>query len=239
MSNEITVLAITAATLGFFHTLFGPDHYLPFIVMARARNWSLLKTTLITVLCGFGHVISSVLLGTVGVALGITLSKLEMVETYRGSIAGWLFIAFGFIYFVWGINKAIKNRPHRHWHDHDKSDIHVHGHAHEQNNKHVHVHAENNAENITPWILFVIFVLGPCEPLIPILMYPAAESNIFGLILVTGVFGAVTIITMLSVVLLLSLGLTNLHLGHIERYTHAIAGAIICLSGIAIQFLGL
>ncbi|MBT4483714.1 MAG: hypothetical protein HOC71_08565, partial [Candidatus Latescibacteria bacterium] len=191
------------------------------------------------VLCGCGHVISSVLLGTVGVALGITLSKLEMVETYRGSIAGWLFIAFGFIYFVWGINKAIKNRPHRHWHDHDKSDIHVHGHAHEQNNKHVHVHAENNAENITPWILFVIFVLGPCEPLIPILMYPAAESNIFGLILVTGVFGAVTIITMLSVVLLLSLGLTNLHLGHIERYTHAIAGAIICLSGIAIQFLGL
>ena len=163
MSNEITVLAITAATLGFFHTLFGPDHYLPFIVMARARNWSLLKTTLITVLCGFGHVISSVFLGTIGVILGITLSKLEMVESFRGSIAAWLFIAFGFIYFVWGLNKAIKNRPHRHWHDHDKRDIHVHGHTHEHNNKHVHVHTENNAENITPWILFVIFVLGPCD----------------------------------------------------------------------------
>ena len=44
---------------------------------------------------------------------------------------------------------------------------------------------------------------------------------------------------MLSIVLILSLGLTHLYLGHIERYTHAIAGAVICLSGIAIKFLGL
>jgi len=39
MSHDLTVLAITAASLGFFHTLFGPDHYLPFIRMARARRW--------------------------------------------------------------------------------------------------------------------------------------------------------------------------------------------------------
>lgn len=239
MSNEIVVISVTAATLGFFHTLFGPDHYLPFIVMARARNWSLLNTTLITLLCGFGHVISSVLLGTIGIALGITISKLEMVETYRGSIAAWLFIIFGLIYFAWGLNKAIRNRPHRHWHDHDKKNIHVHSHNHEIKKKHIHVHKDNDTENITPWILFVIFVLGPCEPLIPILMYPAAKSNIYGLILVTGIFGLVTIITMLSVVLILSLGISNLHLGHIERYTHAIAGATIGLSGIAIKFLGL
>ena len=239
MSNEIVVLAVTAATIGFFHTLFGPDHYLPFIVMARARNWSLLYTTLITVLCGFGHVISSVILGTIGIALGITISKLETVEAYRGSIAAWFFIIFGLIYFAWGLNKAIRNRPHRHWHDHDRENIHTHNHNHEHNKKHAHIHRDKNTKNITPWILFVIFVLGPCEPLIPILMYPAAKGNIFGLILVTGIFGSVTIITMLSIVLILSLGLTNLYLGHIERYTHAIAGAIICLSGIAIQFLGL
>ncbi len=239
MSNEIIVIAVTAATIGFFHTLFGPDHYLPFIVMARARNWSLLYTALITVLCGFGHVISSVLLGTIGIALGITISKLETVEAYRGSIAAWLFITFGLIYFTWGLYKALRNRPHKHWHDHDNRNIHIHNHNHEYNKKHAHTHRDKNTKNITPWILFVIFVLGPCEPLIPILMYPAAKSNIFGLILVTGVFGTVTIITMLSIVLILSLGLTHLYLGHIERYTHAIAGAVICLSGIAIKFLGL
>jgi len=33
-SGEITVLLATAASLGFIHTLIGPDHYLPFIVMS-------------------------------------------------------------------------------------------------------------------------------------------------------------------------------------------------------------
>jgi hypothetical protein len=50
MTDASTVLTITAGTLGFFHTLFGPDHYLPFIMMARARRWSLAKTGWITII---------------------------------------------------------------------------------------------------------------------------------------------------------------------------------------------
>ncbi len=38
MSSEITLLAITAASIGFFHTLFGPDHYLPFIMMSKDKT---------------------------------------------------------------------------------------------------------------------------------------------------------------------------------------------------------
>ena len=41
--KELTVLLISAASIGFFHTLFGPDHYLPFIVMGKARKWSVKK----------------------------------------------------------------------------------------------------------------------------------------------------------------------------------------------------
>jgi nickel/cobalt exporter len=66
---------ITAASIGFFHTLFGPDHYLPFIMMSRAKKWSLTKTAWITVLCGIGHVGSSVVLGAIGIILGIAVSK--------------------------------------------------------------------------------------------------------------------------------------------------------------------
>jgi sulfite exporter TauE/SafE len=88
-------------------------------------------------------------------------------------------------------------------------------------------------------VLFTIFVFGPCEPLIPILMYPAAKGNLFGLVLVTAIFGLVTIMTMLSIVLISSLGVSFLPLGKMERYSHAVAGAVICLCGVAIQFLGL
>jgi hypothetical protein len=88
-------------------------------------------------------------------------------------------------------------------------------------------------------VLFVIFVFGPCEPLIPILMYPAARSGLFDLLVVTAVFGAVTTATMLAAVFLGKAGVDFLPLKPIQRYSHALAGATILLCGVAIQFLGL
>lgn len=54
MTPEIMILLVTAASIGFLHTLFGPDHYLPFIVMAKARQWSKTKTAWITRPAGLG-----------------------------------------------------------------------------------------------------------------------------------------------------------------------------------------
>ncbi len=76
MTKEIYILILTAASIGFFHTLFGPDHYLPFIVIPRAKKWSTSKTMFITFLCGIGHVGSSIILGLIGVSLGIAIKKL-------------------------------------------------------------------------------------------------------------------------------------------------------------------
>jgi sulfite exporter TauE/SafE len=205
--------------------------------MARARKWSLVKTTCITALCGAGHVLSSIVLGIIGIALGISINKLGAIESFRGGLAAWLLIALGAGYFIWGVFRARKSRPHVHWHAHGDASMPIHKHTHSKD--HLHFHKGEKAKNLTPWILFTIFVFGPCEPLIPLLIYPAARSSVFGLVLVMGVFGAVTIATMLSIVILLSLGANLLPMGRLERYTHALAGATICLCGIAIRFLGL
>ena len=82
-------------------------------------------------------------------------------------------------------------------------------------------------------------MLGPCDPLIPILMYPAATSSFAGLLLVTIIFAVVTIATMLLMVSLAQRGLRLIPMQRLERYTHAIAGAAILGSGLAIRFLGL
>ncbi len=237
MSGELLILLSTAASIGFFHTLLGPDHYLPFIVMNRAGKWSLRKTVSITALCGIGHVLSSILLGVIGIALGLALSEVEAVESFRGGIAAWALIAFGLVYFAWGIRRALRNKPHSHLHVHGDGHDHVHTHTHTE--KHLHIHEKKSAGNFTPWMLLTIFVLGPCEPLIPLLMYPAAKSSLTGLVLVTGVFSIVTIVTMLSIVLVSISGINFVPVKPLERYTHAFAGAAICLSGIAIQFFGL
>jgi len=216
MTDSLIVLLVSAASVGFLHTLLGPDHYLPFVVLARANDWSVRKTALITILCGIGHVGSSVVLGTVGLVFGLALAKLKMFESVRGSVAAWGLIIFGAAYLAWGVYKAIRNKPH----------------------KHVDPTAEGKRK-LTVWVLFIVFVLGPCEPLIPLLMFPAAQASAWGVVLVAGVFGVITIATMTAIVLASSFGLRFVKLGRLERYTHALGGVVILLSGLAIQFLGL
>lgn len=236
MTEAIPILAGTAAAIGFGHTLCGPDHYLPFIVMGKARGWNLAKTLWITFLCGLGHVAGSVVLGLLGASLGVAIGKLEWFEAWRGNLAAQALIIFGFTYCVWGIHRAIKNKPHTHAHVHEGNVVHTHAHSH--TNEHAHPHGLKT-RNVTPWVLFTIFVLGPCEPLIPLIMYPAAEHSWWGMLLVAGVFALATISTMLGVVLVSAWGISFVRLGAVERFSHALAGATICLSGLAIQFLGL
>ena len=237
MTAELNALIITAASIGFFHTILGPDHYLPFIMMSWSRKWSAVKTTLITLLCGLGHIGSSVVLGLIGVALGLAVNRLEIVESVRGNLAAWLLIAFGLVYFVWGLRRAYRNQPHVHGHTHAARVAHEHLHNHHR--EHAHIHDDKTTPSTAPWALFVIFVFGPCEPLIPILMYPAAKNSLLGLLVVTCVFGIVTIATMLGVVLLSRAGVNFIRLSRLQRFSHVIAGATICLCGLAIQFLGL
>jgi len=237
MSPEIQILAVTAATLGFVHTITGPDHYLPFIVIGRARNWRLGRTLTVTALCGLGHVLSSVVLGLIGVALGVAVGRLELIEGMRGDLAAWALISFGLIYAVWGLRRAHLNKPHTHRHVHADGSAHTHHHHHQD--EHGHVHEEKSGSKVTPWALFIIFVLGPCEPLIPILMYPAANHSVAGMVWVATIFSVVTIGTMLGMVLLAERGIRLVNTKPLERYVHALAGGTICASGLAIKFLGL
>ncbi len=236
MTSELTILAATAASIGFVHTITGPDHYLPFIVIGRARGWKLRRTLLTAAVCGLGHVAGSVVLGLVGIGLGVAVGKLEIIEGVRGDLAAWLLISFGLIYTAWGVRQAVRNRPHSHAHQHADGTSHDHHHHHHREHSHVH---ESRNKSLTPWALFVVFVLGPCEPLIPILMYPAARANVGGLILVTVIFAVVTIATMVGMVFLAERGIALLPLKKIERYAHVLAGLAIFSSGVAIRFLGL
>jgi ABC-type nickel/cobalt efflux system permease component RcnA len=234
--TSLSILLAAAASAGFIHTLLGPDHYIPFIVMSKARNWSLRQTLFTTLYCGVGHVASSIIIGFAGIALGYGISQIEGVEMIRGSLAGWAFFVFGFAYMVWGIFKAVKNKPHTHLHSHGGGELHVHEHTHHTDHAHAHT---KSAKMLTPWVLFIIFVLGPCEILIPLVMIPAANHDTKGIVAVSLLFSTITILTMCAAVTIGYYGFKVLPTAKIDRYMHAIAGATICLSGFAILFLDL
>jgi sulfite exporter TauE/SafE len=232
MSPQLVILIGSAAAIGAVHTVLGPDHYLPFIMISKARGWSLAKTTWVTVLCGLGHVGSSIVLGLIGIAAGITLRRLELFESTRGDIAAWLLMAFGLVYAAWGISRAVRNKPHTHRHSHADGIEHEHSHTH--NGEHAHPH-DRARRGVTPWVLFTIFVFGPCEPLIPLLMYPAAAESVWGVVLVAAVFGLVTIGVMTAIVLAATFGLGFISVTRFARFGHALAGAIIFLCGVAVR----
>lgn len=209
-----------AAGVAFLHTLLGPDHFLPFVMLARARGWRPARALAITALCGAGHVLASVALGGIGIAAGWSFGRLESAETGRGPWAAWALAAFGVAYLLWGVRLAWRRR-HR---------LEFHRHA---------VELREAGDRGVFWVLFAIFVLGPCEPLIPLFLLPASRSDWPLAVATAAVFGAVTVVTMLALVAAALAGARALRLGPLERWAEALAGGVIAASGLAIVGLGL
>lgn len=242
-SPEALTLCATAFTVGAVHTILGPDHYVPFAAMARAGGWSVPRTLAVTTACGLGHVAGSVAIGLVGLGLGIAVMRLETLEAFRGDTAGWLLIGFGLAYFVWGLVRAYRTRSggsgHAHLHVHADGTVHTHEHDHHGEHLHVHQAAAGVAGGQTavwaPWIMFLLFAFGPCEPLIPLLMYPAAKASPWAVAGVVAAFTAATIGTMLAAVLVLRSGANLVRLPRLDRFAHAFAGLAILACGLLVK----
>ena len=220
--EDQNILISTAALIAFIHTIIGPDHYLIFVALGKARDWSTTKTLKYTTICGVGHILSSVIIGFIGIFFGIELVKLVNLEESRGLLSGWMLLFFGLIYFFWGLRK-----------------IRIHKNKKNVSDKHNYINSQKKAFNITPWALFIVFVLGPCEALIPLFMYPAIEADMMLVFKVALVFGIVTLVTMLLSVFLLIKGLNIFKFNSFEKYSHVIAGTSIMLCAIVINFSGL
>jgi sulfite exporter TauE/SafE len=230
--EPLSILIVSAVSIGFVHTLIGIDHTLPFVVLARAQGWTLGRTLAVTTLCGAGHVASSVLLGVLGLGLGVAVGKLEWVEATRGQFAAWFLIVFGLGYAGWSL--ARRRRRQRDVHQHDDGVVHAHGDPDAR-----HRDGAPSPAALTSWSLFVIFVLGPCEPLIPLLMVPAFDQGTWAAIPVTLAFAVTTIGTMLAIVATGFLGTSLPVFRRLEGHANTLAGLAIAASGIAIELFGI
>ena len=213
VENATSVLLGTTATVAVAHTLLGIDHSLPFIVLGRSRQWSLRHTVAVTVVCGIGHVASSVAIGGIGAVAGATFDSLVYVESARGQMAAALLIAFGLAYAAWAIWNLFRGVTHSHPHG-----------------KHT---------SLTPWALFIIFLLGPCEPLIPLMVVPAMSGAWPVLGAVVAIFGILTVVTMSLTVVVGYRMCPAVPRPGLTRAADLVAGLVVAASGAAVLFLGL
>lgn len=230
LAPDVQLLLGTAASIGIVHTIIGPDHYLPFIAVARERGWSFRRTLAITACCGIGHCTGSVLLGFIGIALGLGLGSLESFEASRGTMTAWLLLGFGLAYVLWSIRRWRRSRTHTHRHVHADGTVHTHEHG--ADHDHLHVHADSKARPLFVALL-IVFLLGPCEALIPMLMYPAAESNVPAVVAVALVFSFFTVATMLGAVAAGLHGTGRLRVRIPHGISGVLTGTIVSACGLA------
>ena len=48
----------------------------------------------------------SIVIGAIGILMGAQLASLVKIEGLRGNLAGWALLAFGLVYFAWGMKQA-------------------------------------------------------------------------------------------------------------------------------------
>ena len=214
MSSLLPALAVAAATVGAAHTL-APDHWVPFAALSRAKRWSVRRTLAVTVVCGFGHVTVSALLGVLGLLFG--LGMVEAFGRRMEAAAGFLLVAFGIVYAVWGLRRAAGRR--------------LHGHAHAHYD---HVHEPARA---TVGGLFLLFSADPCVAVVP-LLFAAAPLGARSATAVVLVYEIATIATMCALVLPARAGIRALRAAWIERWADAAAGVVIAVVGAGVISLG-
>jgi nickel/cobalt transporter (NicO) family protein len=150
-----TTVAILAASIGvgFGHAIL-PDHWVPLAVLGRTRRYPLSKIARLSGMAGVAHVLLSIVLGAVIIAVGLEFRS--SVQAAQDSIVGGLLVATGLGF----VALELFGRGHHHGpggHSHGPGghshgggghshDAEGHGHDHEGHG-HEHDHAEHEHEH--------------------------------------------------------------------------------------------
>ena len=143
MTDATPALFAAAAGVGFGHAVL-PDHWVPLAVLGRARRYPMAKIARLSGLAGVAHVLLSIVLGAVLIAVGLQ---------FRHAVAGAQDAIIGCLLIATGIGFAVlqaTGHGHSHDHDHDHDDNQAHGHDHDQAHvqEHDHDHSDEHDQPV-------------------------------------------------------------------------------------------
>ncbi len=233
-----SVLPLTAAATAAFHTLI-PDHWLPFVLVGRARGWSARTTAAISGLSALVHTLLSIALGIVAVKLGETAAHAIGEKLERGS--GLLLITFGGLYALWAWRKGGHFHPGGALLHAANEQAHCDGREGSAGSEHLHYHADDAwirtdaAKGAVP--LALIVGLNPCVLVLPI-MVATAEQGPRAVILVAVAYAVTTIVLMVGLSVAGVAGARRLPVPAAARHMETASGVLIALSGIVFLAIG-
>ena len=207
--GKMLTFAFSAAVIGAVHS-FSPGHWLPVVLLAKARKWGLARAMAGASITALGHVVSSGVMGVVVVAAGLNLITQfeESVEKYG---------ALGLILF--GISYAVYSYFY-----------------HSQCVGHTH-HGPNPRKTRMPVLFLFGIGLSPCMAALPLFVASSGSGGLLQMMLTLAAFAGGVLIALLSATLLFSKGLMKLDHPIFEHYGDMLTGLGVSFVGLLLLVL--
>ncbi len=234
MSATGPALLAAAAGVGFGHAIL-PDHWVPLAVLGRTRRYPLSRIARLSSLAGVAHVLVSILLGAVIIAIGLQFRS--TIEHAQDTIIGCILIATGIGFLL----LELTGHGHHH-HDHDDGHGHHHHHGdHDDGVRHVEADHDHHAGEETPrrlnGLAAVMVPFGaaasPDLTILPVFL-AATTAGIATAVGSLAIFAAVTIGTIVGLTLAAARGGYQIQGEWLERWGNVFTAGVLSIIGLLV-----
>lgn len=220
MSGTGPALLAAAAGVGFGHAIL-PDHWVPLAVLGRTRRYPLSRIARLSGLAGIAHVLVSLVLGTVIIAIGLRFRS--TIESAQGTIIGCVLIATGLGFAVFELTGHGHSHDHKHGHDHGHHDEKPGAHAHQQPRR-------GRMQNLAAVMVPFGATASPDLTILPVFL----AATTVGVATAVGslvIFAAVTIGTIVGLTLAAARGGYEVRGEWLERWGNTITALVLVVIG--------
>ena len=189
-----------------------PNHWIPLVAIGKAEKWTFKETLSATIITGFAHTLSTILIGIVVGLIGIKLStSYSLVMRY---VAPSVLILLGLIYLI----LDFKNSGHHHHHHHADYEDGAH-------------RAGRNSRIGIIFSLSIAMFLTPCAE-IEAYYFQAGLIGWPGIFIVSAVYTLTTVTVMIFLVYAGIKGAKSLRSHTLEHHEKLITGIVLVGLGI-------
>jgi nickel/cobalt transporter (NicO) family protein len=223
MSATGPALLAAAAGVGFGHAVL-PDHWVPLAVLGRTRRYPLSRVARLSGLAGVAHVLVSIVLGAVIIAVGLQFRS--SVEHAQDTIIGCILIATGIGFLL------LEVTGHGHHHDHEH---HHHGHepGHDQGHDHGHGHAHGRLSGLAAVMVPFGAAASPDLTILPVFL-AATTAGVATAVGSVVIFAAVTIGTIMGLTLAAARGGYQIRGEWLERWGNLFTAGVLAAIGVLV-----
>ena len=205
-------ILIGSALLSLIHAMI-PNHWIPLIAISKTEKWTQKETLLATLITGFAHTLSTVI---IGVIVGFVGLKLTLgYENFAKIAAPAILFIIGSVYLIFDLRQS-------------------HNHHH----KHHHHSATNNMNPSGKRTSFAIIIslsiamfLTPCIE-IEAYYFQASLIGWAGIITVSLVYMFITLLVMFILVYLGLRGIDQFNSHYLEHHEKGVTGIVMLILGL-------